>query len=118
MIEKTSTTWTKGLRFAMALSVVLCLSACGGIHNSINPAGPQAQNISRVWWLMFIVCSIVFVVVMIAVLLSLRNKRNETESAPVLEPAPEQERRRRNVVISAATVTIVVLFVFLIASFF
>jgi cytochrome c oxidase subunit II len=113
MIERTSTI----LRTILALSVVVCLSACGGIQNSINPAGPQSQNISRIWWLMFIVCSVVFVMVMIAVLLSLRRRTGGPDEAPILEPPPEQERRRRNVVISAVSITIIVLFVFLIASF-
>ena len=116
MIETRNTTQ----RILTALVAVLCFSSCGGgIQNSINPAGPQANNLSRLWWLMFIVCSVVFVIVMIAVLLSLRNRTGESvsELAPQVELPPDQERRRRNVVISASTVTVVVLFVFLIASF-
>jgi cytochrome c oxidase subunit II len=107
-------------RCLFALSVVLCLSSCGGgIQNSINPAGPQANNISRVWWVMFIVSSVVFVLVMIAVLLAIRARTREPQLAtpPVLEPLPAQERRRRNVVISAISITVVILFVFLIVSF-
>jgi cytochrome c oxidase subunit II len=101
----------------IALVAVLCFSSCGGgIQNAINPAGPQANNLSRLWWLMFIVCSVVFVLVMIAVLLSLRN-RTDAETAPVLELPQPQEQHRRNVVISAVTVTVIILFVFLIASF-
>ena len=105
-------------RIVIALVAVL-LSSCGGIQNAINPAGPQANNLSRLWWLFFIVCSIVFVLVMIALLLSLRNRTRESlsETQPVLELPQEPERRRRNVVISAVTVTVIVLFVFLIASF-
>jgi cytochrome c oxidase subunit 2 len=103
----------------MALGVALCCASCGGIHNALNPTGPQAQNLSRLWWLFFIVCSIVFVIVMIALLLSLRNRTGEpqVETAPVIEPPLEQERKRRNVVISAITITVIILFVFLIASF-
>lgn len=102
----------------IALVLVLCFSSCGGIQNAINPAGPQAENLSHLWWLMFIVCSIVFVLVMIALLLSLRRRTKEMLSTePVLEPPRDQEDRRRNVVISAITLTIIVLFVFLIASF-
>jgi cytochrome c oxidase subunit II len=69
--------------------------------------------------LFFIVCSIVFVVVMIAVLLSLRKRTSEplADDAPVIEPPAEQERKRRNVVVSAVTLTVIILFVFLIASF-
>ncbi len=116
MMEITSTMRRIG-QCLLGLSAA-CLSACGGIQNAINPAGPQADNISRVWWLMFIVCSVVFVLVMIAVLLALRKRTPESElAAPVLEPSQEQESRRRNVVIGAVTLTIIVLFVFLLASF-
>jgi heme/copper-type cytochrome/quinol oxidase subunit 2 len=66
--------------------LALCFSSCGGIQNSINPAGPQAENLSRLWWLMFIVSSIVFVLVMIALLLALRKRVPETDTAPMLEP--------------------------------
>src|SRR6185437_3752188 len=98
--------------------VVFCFSSCGGIQNAINPAGPNAGNISKLWWLMFVVCSIVFVLVMIAVLLSLRKTTAEAaDRVPVLEPSLESERRRRNVVISAVTITVIILFVFLIASY-
>jgi cytochrome c oxidase subunit 2 len=116
MIEKRNTTQT----ILIVLVAVLCFSSCGGgIQNAINPAGPQAANLSRLWWLMFIVCSVVFVLVMIVFLLSLRNRTKEPISAtpPVLELPQEQERRFRNVVIGALTVTVIILFVFLIASF-
>jgi cytochrome c oxidase subunit 2 len=114
MVGTRSTTW----RIWQCL-LALCFSSCGGIQNSINPAGPQADNLSRLWWLMFVVCSIVFVIVMMALLLALRKRTPEplAEAPPILEPPQEQERRRRNVVISAVTITIIILFVFLIASF-
>ena len=114
MIETTRTI----PRLVMTLVVALCVSSCGGIQNSINPAGPNAANISKLWWLMFIVCSIVFVLVMIALLLSLGKRTTEAaDRVPVLEPPEESERRRRNVVISLTTITVIVLFVFLIASY-
>jgi cytochrome c oxidase subunit II len=115
MIETRNTT----LKICAALSFVLCCTSCGGIHNALNPTGPQAQNLSRLWWLFFIVCSVVFVLVMIALLLSLRNRTGEPQvaTAPVIEPPAEQERKRRNVVISAVTITVIILFVFLIASY-
>ena len=99
--------------------MALCFSSCGGIQNSINPAGPQAENLSRLWWLMFIVCTIVFVLVMIALLLALRKRNPEplAEATPVLEPPQDQERRKRNVVLSAVTITVIILWVFLIASY-
>ena len=106
------------LRLIATFVLALCVSSCGGIQNAINPAGPNAENISRLWWLMFYVCSAVFVLVMIAVLLSLRKRATEAaDRIPVLEPSEESERRRRNVVISLTTITVIILFVFLIASY-
>jgi cytochrome c oxidase subunit 2 len=117
MIETTST-MRRVTTCLSALSVGLCLSSCGGIQNAINPAGPNAENLSRLWWLMFTVCSIVFVLVMIAVLLSLRKATAEAaDRTSLLEPSEESERRRRNIIISATSITVIVLFVFLIASY-
>src|ERR1044072_5028704 len=102
MIKTRSTTQ----RILIVLGAVLCFSSCGGIQNAINPAGPQANNLSRLWWLMFTICSVVFVIVMIALLWSLRNRTRESvsELKKQIEQPREQERRRRNVVISAATI--------------
>lgn len=102
----------------LALGVMLCFSSCGGIHNAINPAGPYAGSINRLWWWFFITCSIVYVSVMIALLLALRSRARVSELAtPILEPPPAEERRRRNVVISAVTLTVVILFVLLILNY-
>src|ERR1041385_1278045 len=97
MIDTTSTT-RRVIQCLLALSVALCSSSCGGgIQNAINPTGPIAENLSRLWWLMFTVCSIVFVLVMIALLLALRNMTTEAaDRTPVLQPSEESERRRRN----------------------
>ena len=113
MIETRNTT----LKICLALSLVLSSSSCGGIDNALNPTGPQAQKLSGLWWLMFIVCSAVFVIVMIAVLLSLRNRTDDAGVPPQVEPPVEQERKRWNVVVTAISITVVILFVFLIASF-
>jgi len=103
----------------VALTAALCFSSCGGIQSAINPAGPNAQSLSRLWWWFFVVCSIVFVLVMVALLLSLRNRTRESSElvAPVLEPPAEAERRRRNVIISATTLSGITLFVLLVVSF-
>lgn len=117
MIKPTSTTLGITLRFA-ALSGVVCLSSCGGIQNAINPAGPNAGSITRLWWIFFVVCSIVYVLVMIALLLALRNSTPEPQpAAPSVEPPPEGERRRRNVVITALTLTVITLFVLLVVNY-
>jgi cytochrome c oxidase subunit 2 len=105
-------------RMVLALGGSLCVSSCGGIHNAINPAGPQAGNISDLWWLMFWVCTVVFVLVMIALMIGLKKAtREEQLTTPVLDPPEESERRRRTVVVSALVVTVIILFVFTVSSF-
>jgi cytochrome c oxidase subunit 2 len=105
-------------RLIAILVVVFCFSSCGGIQNAINPAGPNAGNISKLWWLMFYVCSAVYVLVMIGLFVSLRRATAEAaDRVPLVEPSQESEHRRRNVVLSATTITVIVLFVFLIASY-
>jgi cytochrome c oxidase subunit II len=96
----------------------LCLMACGGAQTSIDPAGPQSLRLSQLWWVMFYVCSFVFVLVIIFTGLAIR--RGETfveKSAPDLNPPRPQENRRRNLVITATAMTIAIMFGFLIFSF-
>src|SRR5881394_1097898 len=77
-----------GARFSLAL-LALATAGCGDdIQSAINPSGPQAYRVNQLWWLMFSVCSIVFVIVMIALLLALRKKTADSHLAtlPILEP--------------------------------
>jgi cytochrome c oxidase subunit 2 len=100
-----------------ALSVV-SLSACGGVQASIDPAGPQSYQISRLWWLMFYVCSLVFVLVIVFSAFAIRRHGGrQQQTVPTLDPPQEQETRRRNVIVAATGITIAILFMFLIASF-
>ena len=118
-MNKAMSTTSRTCGRLLALGVALCLSSCGGgIQSAINPAGPHAESLSRLWWTFFWACTVVFVLVMIALLLSLRKRTRESElAAPVLEPPAAGERRRRNVVISAVTITAIILFVLLIDNF-
>jgi cytochrome c oxidase subunit 2 len=104
-------------RFLIALGAAVCFSSCGGIQNSVNPAGPHAQSLSRLWWLMFYVCTAVFVLVMIALAIAISKGTRKSDLNPILNPPAEQYRSRRNAVLSAVTVTVIVLFVFLLYSF-
>src|SRR5918912_723827 len=88
-----------------------------GIQNAINPTGRQADLISNLWWLMFYVCTAVYIAVMIAVAMAVRKGRRQSDLNPVLNPEPKTETRKRNAVLSAVTLTTIILFVFLIYSF-
>ena len=79
----------------------------GGIQSSIEPAGPNAESLARLWWLMFWVCTAVYVLVMIALVFAIRKGRKQSDLNPVLNPPVQTENRKRNAVLSAVTVTVV-----------
>jgi cytochrome c oxidase subunit II len=54
------------------LVTLLALSSCQA--RSLDPAGPAASAIANLWWAMFITSSIVFIVVMVALVLALRKR--------------------------------------------
>lgn len=98
----------------------LLLDGCTGAQSVLNPVGPQSGRISRLWWLMFYVCSAVFLLVSAAVLVAIfrrRSERERTTNAPDTLPDAGREERMTRVIVGAVAVTAVVLFVFLIASF-
>jgi cytochrome c oxidase subunit 2 len=115
-----------GLRLAVVVTC-LCLSSCrGGVQSAIDPTGHGADEISKLWWLFFYVCTAVFVLVIIAMLMAIykgRRKRIEASAAVPsvdqvpFEPLEESERRKKNVVTGAVGLTTAILFVFLVASF-
>jgi cytochrome c oxidase subunit II len=89
----------------------------GGIQNALNPSGPNAASLARLWWLMFWVCTAVFILVMIALALAIKNGRRKSDLNPVLNPSQQTETRKRNAVLSAAVVTVFILFGLMISSF-
>ena len=94
-------------------------TACAGIQSSLDPAGPQAHNISKLWWLMFFICSAVFIAVVVAFFLAITRAGSGSSTAePVQEWTQQAERKRWNVITAATAITVVTLFVFLVASFF
>jgi len=120
-MKKLSCTVRRSFQHAWLVLVALCISACGGasIQSVLHPEGPQAHQLSNLWWLMFWVCTVVFMLVMVALLLALQRRTTESQlmSAPILVPSIEHEQRRRNTVITAVTISVAILFVFLIVSF-
>jgi cytochrome c oxidase subunit 2 len=81
-------------------------------QSSLDPAGPQAGRISRLWWLMLVVCSAVFILVMAALLYSLVRARQRNRVAA----GPDAERQMTRVVSGATITTLVILFGLLVAS--
>jgi cytochrome c oxidase subunit II len=98
----------------------LLVAGCSGVQSALNPAGPQAGRISRLWWLMFYVCTAVFVLVIIAVVVAViraRRKQSDDFAATHITLDARSEQRLTRVVTGAIIATAVILFVFLIASF-
>jgi cytochrome c oxidase subunit 2 len=99
---------------AFCLLALLPLAGCGGGNQSaLDPAGPQAGRISDMWWLMFWVCSAVFVLVIAFLLMAVFRRRPQGEPAA----AEKTERNLTRAVTAAVAATVVILFVFLVASF-
>jgi cytochrome c oxidase subunit II len=111
------------LDFGLWICALLCLaflSGCRGAQSALDPAGPQAGRISSLWWLMFYVCSGIFLLVSIAVLAAIfrrRDNKEKTEDTPDTSPEPKRERRMTGVVMGAVAMTLIILFVFLVGSF-
>jgi cytochrome c oxidase subunit II len=106
--------------FGFCLSAFTFLSGCRGAQSALDPAGPQSGRIGRLWWLMFYVCSAVFLLVSLSVLAAIfRGRKGEEKGgdAPDTSPEPGRERRMTGVVMGAVGLTALILFVFLISDF-
>jgi cytochrome c oxidase subunit 2 len=120
---------TKARRLApRSSSTVYCLlpAACflaDGIpsQSALHPAGPQAERIINLWWLMFWVTGAVFVVVMGFLAAALARGRRPggggAADLPDVRPEPGRERGMSRAVLAGVGLTIVILFVFLVHSF-
>jgi cytochrome c oxidase subunit 2 len=88
---------------------------CGGPQSALDPAGPQAGQISGLWWEFFWVSVFVFfaVILMIFVAIVLRRRRSITE--PILIPSSGGEKIRAWLVGGSLVATTVVLFFLLIS---
>lgn len=102
------------------------LSGCKGLQAPLDPAGPQARQISGVWWLYFWVTLVVYAIVMgVAGLIALRNRRRRgggrsepVAEAPTTAPDPAGERRAGWTVGVSIAITTVLLFVLMLSDFF
>jgi cytochrome c oxidase subunit 2 len=114
------------LKVAAMLLAVPLVTGFGGNQTPLDPAGPHAGGISRLWWVFFYVLAAVFVLVMIAVAVAVSRGRahrrliegeDDDGEPPAVEPTRGRERGATNAVAAATAVTVVILFVLLVASF-
>lgn len=98
----------------MSALLALLLPDWIGHHSALHPHGIEAARIGHLWWLMFWVCSAVFVLVMVAMGLAItRQPRESGLPGPI---PPESRLRMNRVVAGAVGVTVLTLFVLLFAS--
>ncbi len=90
-----------------------------GIHDVLDPAGPQAAALYHLWNVMLVACAVVFVLTMAALVIALwRAPRATEKTTPDLEPPPKRESALRRSVGYGIAGSSVLLFVLLLASFF
>ena len=93
-------------RTLIAVSLVAAsVLACGGNESVFDPAGPQAGRINDLWWYMFVVSTIVWVLVVVALLYAAR--RGHRRDVP--DQSDETNDRLRRPVSIAAGLTVLIL---------
>ena len=100
-----------GRSYASLIATSGFLDGGASVQSALDPAGPQAARIGELWWLMFGLCTAVFVAVIGVLLYAVFHAR-----APSGEPGPRAERRMIIAVGGAVAVTTIMLFVLLVAS--
>src|ERR1700741_5016126 len=98
---------------ATASLTCVCL-ACSGFQSALDPKGPKAEAISHLNWFFVNVATIVYVVVIGALIFALR--RATTRRVAFMETdadEPERERKRIRWVAGAAAATALVLLLFI-----
>src|SRR5687767_8308463 len=96
-----------------AVGAAVVVAGCRGVQSTLDPAGPQAARIERLWWFLLIVATVVFVLVLGATLMALMH-RGRAVGAPASDA--RRERRLHTVIVVATAATVVTLFVFLVVN--
>ena len=90
-----------------------------GLHDALSPAGPLAAALFHLWNVMLLVCTLVFVLTMVALAVALRRSPRVTEkTAPDLAAHPRNEAKLRRRVIGGVAGSSLLLVMLLFTSFF
>jgi cytochrome c oxidase subunit II len=102
----------------LAPCVSLLIAGCAGNPSALDPAGPAAHAISRLTWLLVIVCGAIYLLVLIVFAIAVRQgkRRREAEIARGELPMPD-DRARVRLITAALIASGVVLSVFVGASY-
>src|SRR3954465_269878 len=84
-----------------AFLLLSSLGACSGVQSALDPQGPQAAHLARLFWTFTIVCAAVWFAVMLVLLLGLVRRRPAGPDPLRLDPRTE---RRSLVVVGGAVV--------------
>ena len=79
---------------AMAAAAAAASAGCAGPHHVFDPAGGPARDIAALGWLLFAVCTVVYVLVIAALAWALVRRRTEARRLGRDRPAPHARDRR------------------------
>jgi cytochrome c oxidase subunit 2 len=101
-------------------------AACSGTQSALAPAGPQAGAIARLWWFFLTVLSVIYVLVMAAMLVGVLRRRrpqpardgapmygSPSAGAPVEARSDISDGRIVTVIVACTGLTVVILIVLL-----
>jgi cytochrome c oxidase subunit 2 len=104
------------LSLLSATAAVIFLGGCTGNQSVLNPAGDQAKDISRLWWLFCIVMTAIYLLVQMFFVWGF-SKQAPKDAAPVLNSEPRRERKLTCFLGIFIGITAVILLVFMIDDF-
>jgi cytochrome c oxidase subunit 2 len=84
-------------------------------HSAMDPAGPQAAAIARLWWLILVTATVVFVVVLTVLAIGVIKRSKADDDQLNLESG---SKRKELIVSCAGILTVTILIFFLFQSFF
>ncbi len=96
------------------MNAALHLPAIAIVQNALEPFGPQAGRIAGFWWLIFWVCTAVFVLVIGFLAISLIRRATASALMPAADPPDTPARKRRlgigiGIAVAATVITLFVL---------
>jgi cytochrome c oxidase subunit 2 len=98
----------------VASIVAASLAGCSGFQSALDPKGPKALAVSHLNWFLVITATVVYVVVIGALLFALRRATTRPVGFDTTDvEEPERERTRVRWVATAAAATALVLLIFL-----
>lgn len=105
-----------GLETVFGLTPLLTLGGCTGWQSALDVHGASAINIKQLILLIVIVCSVVWTMVMVALMSALLRKRGRREQ--LLNVNSDAERKMTISVVLAVAATVIIISAFTVLSFF